>query len=477
MSDPGSPRPVTVVVPVFGDLPSLTACVESLQQNVDQAVHRVLLVNDCGPDADEIEVALLAMTANDTNFFYERNPRNLGFVGNCNRAALELDTTDNDILLLNSDTVTTPGFIEELSAVLHSSPQHGAVCPRSNNATIASLPFKLRDPSVGRDPARTAQVHAALHDVLPRFSVAPVAMGFCLLIRRELIREYGLFDEAFAPGYGEENDFCLRVGRHGYLSLIAHHALVFHMGGRSFVGARREALRSAHEKVIVSRYPEYTSAVRAYINQERDPVDVFADAMVPGDQVVRVLIDLDFTTEPSEWWRYLLRTALKADDAERATFTVSVPDASAAVLARSLQGLRFVRQSRLDGQWDIALVGGTRVTETQKQRLNRTSLRWIVIDELAESIDFADEVVDSLFITPEAVIHRATGIWGRSPVDIEQLRGRWTSLTSNPNYESGGSGPIESRRVTALRRSEQIAPRLVGALKSVARRLLGRPQR
>ena len=479
MPDPSTVHPVTVVVPVFGDLDSLTSCVESLRRNIDQSTHRVLLVNDNGPAADSIETALLAMIADEPAFFYERNPRNLGFVGNCNRAVLELDTTDNDILLLNSDTVTTPGFLEELVGVLHASPTHGAVCPRSNNATIASLPFKLRDPSVGREPERTATVHAALAEILPRFSIAPVAMGFCILIRRELIREYGLFDETFAPGYGEENDFCLRVGQHGYRSLIAHRALVFHQGARSFVGARREALRSAHEKIVVSRYPHYTGAVQSYIHQERDPVDAFADAIVPGDDVIRALIDIDSLPAgkpPAAIIRLLsaANTLARSNSGREVTITVSVPDRASAAVARKFSALKVVRQSQLDGLWDVAVAVSNR-SKSQSARLNRTSLRWLVVGNASDApARYAEAIVDDAAVSSAESLAVLVGGWSRSTVDVARLRERWSDTTRDPDYLSGASAPREARRVLLLRRAERLAPGPVGWAKGVAKRALGR---
>src|SRR5262249_1758724 len=200
---------------------------------------------------------------------------------------------DNDILLLNSDTVTTPGFLEELSAVLHLSPLNGIVCPRSNNATIASFPFVLRDPSIGHEHSRAAQVHAALSDIMPRFNISPVAAGFCFLIRRELITRHGLFDDVFSPGYYEEYDFCLRMNEFGYSSIIANRVMVFHAHARSFVGAKGESILQAHEKVFVQRHPFSTRAIRAYMLLDRDPVDAFADVLVPSDEVRRVLVDIN----------------------------------------------------------------------------------------------------------------------------------------------------------------------------------------
>ena len=242
-----TPPPVTIVVPVYGHLPTLTACVESLKQNVDLKRNRVLLVNDCGPDADVIEASLLGQIEGWKSIRYERNERNLGLVGTSNRAVTELDTTDNDILLLNSDTVTTPGFLEELSAVLHLSPLHGIVCARSNNAWIASFPFTLRDPSTGSGFARAAEVHSALSGTVRRYSISPVAHGFCFLIRRELITQHGLFDDIFAPGYSEDFDFSLRMNDFGYSSVFANRAMVFHDGSRSFAGIRDSLLCGARD--------------------------------------------------------------------------------------------------------------------------------------------------------------------------------------------------------------------------------------
>lgn len=422
-------HPVTVIVPVYGDLSTLASCVESLLANVDRSLHRVLLVNDCGPQAEEIEGALLDLVEGQDGFAYARNPANLGFVGTCNRAVFELDQTDNDILLLNSDTITTPGFLEELSAVLHLSSQHGAVCPRSNNATIASLPFLLRNPAATRSIERTAEVHAALSEELPRFSIAPVAMGFCLLIRRELIREYGLFDEAFAPGYGEENDFCLRVRKHGFASVIAHRPLVFHVGGRSFGGSRREALRAAHEGLLVKRYPFYTDAVQAYIHVERDPVDVFADALVTDSAPRRALIDIG--RDPSPWDLALLEAAQQSAD-DGLVVSVSVTDRSAGRVASRFPRMKVIAHSRLSGLWDVALACDSKTSPEQLARLNRVSPRWVL--PRGDAAEFADVAIDfPEFSASQALLALRTD-WADAPVDSGKLRARWKTFTSEPGY-------------------------------------------
>ena len=289
---PSNAPKVTVVVPVYGDLDSLVLCVRALIETIDESRHEVLLVNDCGPEADAIEAALLELIADQPLFRYERNDQNLGFVGTCNRAAMELDRSDNDILLLNSDTEPRPGFLEELQAVLYADEHHGVVCARSNNATIASLPYRITGRGTSRSVERTETVFNELSDALPRWSVSPVAMGFCFLVRRTLITRFGLFDDFFAPGYGEENDFCLRVDQAGYRAVIANRALVIHEGSKSFVGERRNALRDAHQKKLEARYPYYGRAIRAFMRFGTEALERFADAFVPGSDRLTFGIDI-----------------------------------------------------------------------------------------------------------------------------------------------------------------------------------------
>ncbi len=160
-------RAVTIVVPVYDDLPGLERCIEALLETVDFSVDRVLLANDVGPRVDVIEARILELVGDHDGFEYTRNARNLGFVGNCNRAVLELDRTGNDVLLLNSDTVPMPGFLDEMTAVLASDDVIGVVCARSDNATIASFPYARRNPSANLAPRRTRELHGRTKYLLP----------------------------------------------------------------------------------------------------------------------------------------------------------------------------------------------------------------------------------------------------------------------------------------------------------------------
>lgn len=259
------PRAVTVIVPVYGDWPSLQHCIESLKSYVHKP-NRVLLVNDCGPEADIIEANIRMSIADDSRFEYARNPKNLGFVGNCNRAVLELDKTANDILLLNSDTVVTRGFLDDMVTVMYSRKNIAVVSPRSNNATLATIPLRSASHK-GIDPDESYRIYEKIRLKLPVNHEVPVAHGFCMLIRRDLIKKFGLFDRIFGKGYGEEVDFCMRLKKAGYECVLANRAFVYHLEARSFTLETKQKLLEKNNQIIWQRYPGYRQSVRDYMSK------------------------------------------------------------------------------------------------------------------------------------------------------------------------------------------------------------------
>lgn len=259
-------KPVSIVVPVYADWPSLQKCIISLQRHVDLSVNKILLVNDCGPEADLLEKNIKRVIKNYEGIKYYRNPKNLGFVKTCNRAVNELDKSDNDVLLLNSDTEVTHGFLKELRKSLYSNPKISATSPRSNNASLTTIPIS-RAIKKGIAPKKAYKIFNKIKNKLPVTQEVPVVHGFCMLIRKDLIKKYGLFDEVFGKGYGEEVDFCMRLRKHGYKCVLSNRAFVFHLEARSFSLEEKDKILKKSEKFIDERYPEYRKMVRSYMQE------------------------------------------------------------------------------------------------------------------------------------------------------------------------------------------------------------------
>lgn len=195
-----------------------------------------------------------------------RNEKNLGFVASVNRG-MELHG-DRDVILLNSDTEVFGDWVERLHRAAYSTKDIGTVTPFSNNATICSYPnfpgefrgsFEVSFEEMDRIASATNA--GMMVDV-------PTAIGFCMYIRRQCLTEAGLFDaETFGRGYGEENDFCLRIAARGWRNVLAGDVFVRHLGRVSFVDTTDQRIHEAL-KIIDARYPHYLPAVGAYVKSD-----------------------------------------------------------------------------------------------------------------------------------------------------------------------------------------------------------------
>lgn len=262
-------KKVNIIVPVYADWATLKINIDSLITEVSGKNNvNVWYMNDCGPEADDLEKKIIKRIDGHKNFHYVRNPKNLGFVKNCNNAVFNVVDNDGDVLLLNSDTRVTTGFLEVMLRVLYSNRKIGAVSPRSNNATQWSVPM---DAKYAQEPDRAYLFWKEMLHALPYSYICPTAHGFCMLIRRDVIDKYGLFDEIYGAGYAEETDFTMRIRKHGIKCAVANHAFVFHYESKSFGSERRNRLIKKNREIIIGRYPDVFKLMEQYVASIKEP--------------------------------------------------------------------------------------------------------------------------------------------------------------------------------------------------------------
>lgn len=243
-----------VVVPAFRDVALTLECLESVLRHSGAALERLIVVNDASPEAD-LAPALAALRDRDDRVRVLTNPTNRGFIWSAN---LGMSAGRSDVVVLNSDTEVTAGWLEELLGALDSEPTLAALSPLSNNATMCSVPDFMGAVPVARLKNVTLDLSG-----LPRVTLMPTAHGFCLALRRRVLDQVGLFDLAYGRGYNEENDWCQRVRAVGFQVGRANRALVYHHGEVSFVGARVR-LDVINLRRLVTRYPRYVEETRAF---------------------------------------------------------------------------------------------------------------------------------------------------------------------------------------------------------------------
>ena len=222
-----------------------------------------------------------------------RNGDNLGFVRTMNLAVAEAAAHGRDLLLLNSDTEVEPGALPEMARVMRLDHMIGFVNPRSNNATIATLP--VRAVPAGRAAALAAYMEVSRR--LPDISYVPTAVGFCMLISWRVLAEFGGFDTVYGKGYNEENDLVMRASRCGFRAVLANHAFVWHEGEQSFSTAAvdRSVLEPANRAVLDARYPEYGPYTAAFYDAPETLAERLIAALQPDAQGKRELA-FDFSS-------------------------------------------------------------------------------------------------------------------------------------------------------------------------------------
>jgi O-antigen biosynthesis protein len=271
-SNAGCP-PITIIVPVYGDYEATTLCLEALGDALKPPHHRAIIVNDATPDP-LITRHLRDIIAGDSAFTVLTNPHNLGFVGSVNRALNHI--ADGDVIILNSDTIVPPDFIDRLSAAAQSSPEIGTITPLTNNGEFTSFPIpNTANPLPSREDIKRLDNIAAQVNT-DRIVDIPSGIGFCLYVTRACLDAVGSLSEDFGRGYLEDADFCLRARERGFRNVCVPSVYVGHAGSKSF-GPERRSLIVRNLGVLEQRFAAHRAECAAFM--AADPLRAAREAI------------------------------------------------------------------------------------------------------------------------------------------------------------------------------------------------------
>jgi GT2 family glycosyltransferase len=257
-------RAVEIILPVFNAAIDLRRCLDALLDRLPQDA-TVQVVDDASTEPDIHTLLRTHALCGIDRVRLFRNVRNLGFVRSVNAA---MSRTTADVVLLNSDTIVTHGWLERILACAHSDPAIATITPFSNNAEICSLPEFCRANPAPSDPETFAR--AAVRAGPPVYPDLPTGVGFCMFIRRKAWESVGEFDAvSFGRGYGEENDWCFRAMARGWRNVLCDDAYVVHVGGKSFAETRHRPGGGQLERLL-ALHPHYNDVIADFIR--RDPI-------------------------------------------------------------------------------------------------------------------------------------------------------------------------------------------------------------
>ena len=208
-----------IIIVVWNNLKLTKSCIDSVIKNTD-VDYRLIIIDNASND--ETKKYLESVKDHEgLRVLLVRNESNLGFIKAVNQG-MRLSEAPY-VCLVNNDTTVTKGWLDEMIRVAEGSPRIGLINPSSNTLgqksdkgeSVESYAERLK-----KEAASSTEIGSAI--------------GFCMLIKKEVIDKIGVFDEIYDMGNFEDTDYSRRAIKEGYICARAHRAYVYHDEGSSF---------------------------------------------------------------------------------------------------------------------------------------------------------------------------------------------------------------------------------------------------
>lgn len=261
-------KKIDIIVPIYNAYEFTKDCIRSILRTTDLKTHNLILINDKSPDEKILPMLNKYKEENkDKNIIVLDNEENLGFVKTVNKG---MKYSENDVILLNSDTEVTQNWIEKIQKCAYSNEYIATVTPFTNNGTIFSIPNFGVDNELPQNMSLEEFAKLVEDCSEERYPQVTTGNGYCMYIKRNALYEIGLFDDiTFEKGFGEENDFCYRALDYGYTNVLCDNTFIYHKGTQSFkvenmTQARAELVKD-HMKKLTKKYPIYVQKTDSFI--------------------------------------------------------------------------------------------------------------------------------------------------------------------------------------------------------------------
>lgn len=244
-----------VVVPLTSRLAALDACLGSLERSLPASA-RVLIADsgDADPQAEALARRWCVHSRVSASF------RSLAAASSpaANLAAAFSESAEDDVIVLQADAVTTPGWLERLAQYSRKDARIATVSAWSNRGELVAFPRASDDNPVPEFPEAIAEAAAAAPwNECPDL---PAASGPAILFRREALVQLGGLDALSFEGERVLDDFSRRAACMGWRNVLCPAAFVLREAALPAPASGRDDLGQ-----LLARWPDYQEQVARFL--------------------------------------------------------------------------------------------------------------------------------------------------------------------------------------------------------------------
>ena len=239
----------SIIIPVYNNVLDTLLCVLSLLESAPKSAFEIIVADDCSDDATAQLVSKIGGAVR-----HIRQPKNYGFVGNCNAAAKH--ARGHTLIFLNNDTLVLPGWLEGLLRPFEQLDHVGLV-----GSKLINWDGRLQEAGgiLWKDGSAW-NFGRGQNPVDPEFNYlkdVDYCSGASIAIPIQLWRELQGFDPSFTPAYCEDSDLAFRIRDAGLRTIYSPESELIHHEGRSHgrdTGAGVKAHQLTNQQHFLKRW-------------------------------------------------------------------------------------------------------------------------------------------------------------------------------------------------------------------------------
>lgn len=235
-----------IIIPVYGRPDLLKKCLDSIEATQGDIKANVIIVDDCGPDQDELNTLYGSLNGQSRIL---KNKQNSGFPATVNRGINSGNAPL--ILVLNSDIELEPECLQNMMQEFDDK-NVGVVGPKllfpdtgepnwpHDKIQHAGLAINIRGQIVHANIGWSKD-----NPKVNERRIMQAVTGACMMTRRNVCKKVlaiykttgdpttGPFNEVYSPGTYEDVEFCFAARSEGYQVIYQPEAIAYHWVGAS----------------------------------------------------------------------------------------------------------------------------------------------------------------------------------------------------------------------------------------------------